>query len=85
MIRKDGHITKNTGFMMLDNVADGKCKVCATEHDEKLPHNQESLHYQYVFYDEHGRWPTWEDAMEHCEEDIKVFWKNELNKRGIEI
>lgn len=71
--------------MMIDNVANGKCKVCATEHEKEFPHNLLSLHYQYVFYDENGRWPTWTDAMAHCTEEIKTIWKKELEQRGVEM
>lgn len=85
MIRKDGYITKETGFMLMDNVVDGKCKECATEHEERLPHNLESLHYQYKFFDKTGRWPTWTDAMEHCTDEVKTLWTISLNDRGIKL
>lgn len=59
--------------------------MCAKAHPVEAPHNRESLTYQYKFYDEHGRWPTWKDAMEHCPPEIKAFWQQELEKRGIKI
>ena len=65
--------------------ARGTCPECATKHDPEQPHNQRSLYYQYHFYNEHGRWPTWSDAMAHCSEDIKQFWTAELQKHGIEV
>ena len=65
--------------------AEGVCQECATEHEPELPHNQQSLFYQYKFYNDHGRWPTWEDAMAHCSEEMKEFWRTELRKRGVAI
>jgi len=63
----------------------GTCPECAVKHDPEIPHNKGSLFYQYKFYNEHGRWPTWEDAMAHCSEEMKEFWRQELKKRGVEI
>ena len=62
----------------------GTCPECATKHPPEMPHNQQSLTYQYKFYDRHGRWPTWEDAMAHCSDEIKQFWKGALLKIQIE-
>lgn len=63
------------------------CQECATKHDPLLCHNAQSLYYQYKFKKEHDRWPTWEDAMAHCNqavkdmviktlEENKVDWRN---------
>ena len=62
----------------------GTCSECATKHPPEMPHNQQSLTYQYKFYDRHGRWPTWEDAMAHCSDEIKQLWKDALLKIQIE-
>jgi len=62
----------------------GTCPECAVAHEPELPHNQQSLFYQYSFYNEHGVWPTWGDAMAHCNEEMKEFWKSELQAVGIE-
>lgn len=61
------------------------CQQCAVDHPPDLPHDQQSLHYQYWFFSQHNRWPTWADAMAHCDEDMKVVWIEELAKHGIEI
>jgi len=58
--------------------APGKCPECATEHEPELPHNQQSLYYQTRFHLEHGRSPTWTDAMEHCTDEMKEFWTRHL-------
>lgn len=65
--------------------APGTCPECALDHPPELPHNQQSLFFQYKFFNDHGRWPTWEDAMAHCSEDMKIIWREELRKRGVEI
>lgn len=56
----------------------GTCEWCHTEHDPALPHNQQSLPYQMKFYTIHGRWPTWTDAMSHCEPALREDWRREL-------
>ena len=61
----------------------GTCPVCAADHTPDLPHNRDSLFYQMRFYQRHGRFPTWADAMAHCSETMKAFWKAELIKRGV--
>lgn len=64
---------------------EGTCPECACKHQPYQPHNQQSLFYKYKFYNEHGRWPSWKDAMSHCKPDIKRFWIEALMERGIEI
>ncbi len=76
---------KHLGGWSLMPPPPGKCQECATEHAPELPHNQQSLFYQYKFYNDHGRWPTWEDAMAHCTDEMKEFWKRELRERGVDI
>lgn len=61
------------------------CQVCAVDHAPELPHNAQSLHYQYQFYDEHGRWPKWRDAMAHCSEEMKAHWIRELSAKGVKM
>lgn len=76
---------KHLGAFALMSAAPGTCPECAVAHDPKQPHNQQSLFYQYKFYNEHGRWPTWKDAMEHCSDDIKAFWIQSLEERGVKV
>ena len=70
------------GFTLLP-ARPGTCPECAVDHDPKQPHNQQSLYYQYHFYAEHQRWPTWDDAMAHCDDQIKTLWISELRKAGV--
>ena len=59
------------GMTLIGRTPEGTCPECAVKHDPEQPHNQDSLTYQYKFYDQHGRWPTWADAMAHCSDELK--------------
>lgn len=72
---------KPSGMMMLPP-APGKCPECAADHAPEQPHNAQSLFYQMKFHGEHGRWPTWTDALAHCAEPVRKAWAEELRKRG---
>ena len=60
----------------------GTCPICAVTHAPEQPHNCHSLAYQYKFFDANGRFPTWEDAMDHCAPEVKAIWRKELGARG---
>ena len=74
---------KHLGAFALMPAKPGTCPECAVEHAPELPHDAQSLFYQYKFYNEHGRWPTWKDALEHCTDETKGFWRKELLARGV--
>lgn len=61
------------------------CQQCAVDHASEYPHNQQSLFWQYWFFGQHGRWPAWLDAMDHCTEEMQQQWINALNDRGIDV
>ena len=61
------------------------CQACATQHEPGEPHNQQSFYYQFVFYNQNGRSPTWADAMAHCTDDVKELWTAELEKFGVVV
>lgn len=63
----------------------GVCSQCARDHDPDQPHDQQRLHWQYAFYAEHDRWPTWNDAMAHCTPEVQSAWRAALRRRGIEV
>jgi hypothetical protein len=63
----------------------GVCQECAVDHPEEWPHNRQSLCYQYYFYNIHGRWPTWTDAMAHCDDEMKENWSKALMERGAKL
>lgn len=50
------------------------CQSCATKHEPELPHNFESLFWQYWYYNQHGRWPTTADAFAHCTPEMRARW-----------
>ena len=80
-----GYLKQRYGCIMPGKTPEGTCPECAVAHNPGIPHNKQSLVYQYHFYDQHGRWPTWADAMAHCSEEMKEQWKAALKERGIEV
>ncbi len=71
--------------------ADGLCPECAVGHEPSMPHNRDSLHYQYKFRQDEeragreARWPTWLDAMAHCNDTMKAAWREQLESRGVNV
>ena len=82
---KTGKSKPSNGKAMLLPAKEGTCEECATTHDASYPHNAQSLFYQFKFYNDHGRNPTWLDAMAHCDENMQKHWKEELTKRGVKL
>jgi hypothetical protein len=76
---------KHLGQLKMLPARPGTCEWCAVTHDPTYPHNAQSLHYQYRFYNEHGVWPTWLDAMSHCTDEVRNFWVNELTNLGVDV
>ncbi len=64
---------------------EGTCSWCAVEHEPESPHNQQSLFWQYRFYGEHNRWPSWKDAMAHCDAATQAAWTKALKERGVDV
>lgn len=58
------------------------CQQCAYDHAPDQPHNL-TLFYRYWFWYQHGRWPSWADAMAHCDEETKEAWQVQLRDRGV--
>ncbi|MEG1894603.1 MAG: hypothetical protein RR162_00085 [Oscillospiraceae bacterium] len=80
-----GFLNEKHGMTMLGKTPEGTCPICAVKHDPEMPHNRDSLTYQYKFYDENGRWPTWNDAMAHCPEALQELWKKALTEKGVNL
>lgn len=76
---------KHLGAFGLLPAARGTCPECSVKHGPEIPHNKQSLFYQYKFYNENGRWPTWEDAMAHCDEETKHVCRAVLREHGVDI
>lgn len=62
----------------------GMCPECATRHEPWEPHYL-CLHYQFHFRKQHGRFPTWADAMAHCTEEVKKTTIEVLEKYGVQV
>lgn len=75
----------NLGGLALLKGKEGTCAECAVAHPPDLPHDQQSLHWQYRFKEQHGRWPTWHDAMRHCTAEMKDHWLQELSTAGVAL
>ena len=68
---------------VLSSPRSGLCQTCAARHDPQDPHDPDSLYYQVQFYQEHGQYPTWRDAMAHCFAEVKTAWTTELVRAGV--
>lgn len=44
-----------------------------------------SLRYQYSFFAEYNRFPTWADALAHCEPEVRERWFQTLAERGVPL
>jgi hypothetical protein len=71
-------------MFLLPPAAD-KCQICAVTHDPEQPHNAQSLFYQVKFNMEHGRAPSWLDAMAHCDDAVRTAWTSGLNDLGVDV
>jgi len=76
--------TETVPFQIMPPPA-GACPVCGRLPAHRLdePHDAQSLYYQYSFFAEHERWPTWRDALAHCPEAVRVPWERALRERGV--
>lgn len=59
----------------------GSCRICAVRHRPEEPHDRDSLYYQNYFYMRHRRFPTWDDAMAYCSDEMKRVFRAELDRR----
>lgn len=76
---------KKLGSFDMLPAKEGTCEECAVDHPKEYPHNQQSLFYQYHFYNDTGRWPTWGDAMAHCSAEMQTSWKKSLIAHGVDV
>lgn len=81
----EGFLKQRHGMTLIGRTPEGTCPECAVKHDPKQPHNRDSLAYQYKFYDQHGRWPTWKDAMAHCSPEMQEAWTKALEAKGVKV
>ncbi len=62
-----------------------RCEECDRDHEPAHPHNMDSPNYAKWFFAQHGRYPTWADAMGHCPEHEKEAWAWALNALEIDL
>jgi hypothetical protein len=62
-----------------------KCEECAAEHRAEEPHNASGIYYQVFFQMQHGRSPTWTDAMSQCSDEMKSLWISGLARFGVTV
>lgn len=75
--------TKTTEFHIIPpKLEPGACTECGRIHEPTEPHDQTRLLYQYAFFSEHHRWPTWADACAHCSPEVQAHWKKILTELG---
>lgn len=74
---------EGTGLQLLPPHPDA-CQVCARRpaHPPDQPHDATTLYYQYKFWMDNGRWPTWKDAVAHCAPEVQREWESLLRRKG---
>jgi len=60
------------------------CPRCGVPHMPDSPHDASTMQYQACFQREHGRLPTWEDAMSHCSEEDKDLMRQVLKAKKVD-
>lgn len=73
------------GRLTIPPPKEGACPLCGELHGRGEPHNKNSLLYQHRFRRNHGRYPTWEDAMAHCSLTVKKRFCERLKRHGVEV
>ena len=73
------------GRLSITPPKEGACPLCGELHGRGEPHNRNSLLYQHRFRQNHGRYPTWEDAMAHCSLTVKKRFCERLKRHGVEV
>jgi len=61
------------------------CQVCASDHPPDMPHNPQSLYYQFKYQIDQGRDVTWLDAWAHCTPDVQDEWRRILVSMGVDV
>lgn len=85
-VRRVGDPRGGAATWSLMPVADPNlCSQCAVAHGPEEPHDQQSLFYKMAFQAEHGRWPSWRDAVAHCSPNIQEAWIRLLEERGVDV
>lgn len=62
----------------MTRIVEGPCTICGEEHPENYPHNALGEVYRKWFLERFGRYPTWDDALEHCSADMRSAFKQTM-------
>jgi len=79
-----GFLKDVVDMTMFEKAPEGACPLCGEKHIPNMPHNRNSPTYLLKFYDKYRRFPTWEDAMAHCPDEVKKYWVQALKEKGFE-
>ena len=80
-----GHLKEKYGFDIQYDIKKGSCPECGEEHSSNMAHNAFTFVYRLKFYDKHGRFPTWKDAMSHLADEDKDFCIYILQRENIDV
>ena len=69
---------------LLDEQA-GFCQICRRAHRPDYAHHRDDPEYRRWFYQQNGRWPTWNDAMAHCHPDVQSGLRMWLKRAGQDL
>lgn len=61
------------------------CQVCARRHDANEPHDAQSLYWATKRAMEGKPAPTWAEALEHVEPDVRAAWVTALGEHGVTV
>lgn len=64
-------------------VPEGACPECGAIHHPSQPHKWGEEFYMHDFFEKHGVYPSWGDALAHCREDVRNNWRGILLEAGV--
>lgn len=64
----------------MEEILRPRCAICGDDHPENFPHNPFGEQYRVWFLERYGRYPSWDDAMTHCSEDVKLSFKQTMER-----
>ena len=72
------------GKLQLMPPAPHLCQVCGSDHGAGEAHDPTSVYYQYAFYENNGRYPSWRDSIAHLDAEHQQHWLDELAEQGLD-
>lgn len=61
------------------------CDTCGEYHLEYMPHEYGSFTYRQNFFNQHGRLPTYRDAMRHCPPEVRDLAVQAYEAFGLDV